>query len=194
MVTHKTKKRPVKQKTKKCPDCGRETVVDDKWSSCQWCHWPLFVKPPPGIEQRKSAPWTPTQRYVVACVVVVIISYWLIVFGYSGWKWLVFQQLIMEQSRTLLLLMFALLGIVLIFFYGFSYLVARTPPEAIVGALVIVGIVLLLSSLKGNLFSEPIRRWIEAQCYIDLFSASVTVLSLAFTFAAILMSIRGTKK
>ena len=194
MVRQRTKKRPTKQKTKKCPNCGQKTVVDDKWSSCQWCHWPLFVKPSPGIEQRESAPWTPTWRWVVTCVVVVIILYWLIMFSYSGWDLAAFQQLILEQWRTLLLLMFALLGIVLIFFYGFSYLVARIRPEAIVIALVIVGILLLLSSLKGNLFSEYIKEWIETQFYVDLFSASVTVLSLAFTFAAILISIRGTKK
>jgi len=114
--------------------------------------------------------------------------------SYSGWDVVVFQQLILEQWLTLLLLMFALLGIVLIFLYGFSYLVARIRPEAIFAALVIVGILLLLSSLKGNLFSEYMKEWIEAQFYVDLFSASVTVLSLAFSFGAILMGIRRTKK
>jgi hypothetical protein len=193
MVRHRTKKRPVKQRTKKCPDCGRETVVVDKWSSCQWCHWPLFVKHPPEIEQRKPALSTLPWRWAVVCVVVVIIIlYWLTVFGSSDWQLPVFQQLIVERWHTLLLQMLVALIIGLIVLYAVRYLSTR--PEVIFVAFVLMGMLLLIASQKGSAASQYISSWINEWLNINLFSAAITVLSLAFTFGAILVSIGRTKK
>ncbi len=183
-----------RHRTKKCPNCGQRTIVDDKWSSCQWCHWPLFVKHPPGIEQGKFAPWTSTWKGAVACVVVVITVCGLALFAHSGWKLPVFQQLILEQWRTLLLWIFIGSIIALIAFYVIIYLATRIRPEFIFVTLVAIGILLLISSQKGNLFSQYISGWINARWDINLFSASITVLSLALTFGAILVSIGRIRK
>lgn len=183
-----------RHKTKNCPNCGQRTIVDDKWSSCQWCHWPLFVKHPPGIEQEKFALWTSTWKGAVACVVVVIIVCGLAFFAQSGWKLLVFQQLILEQWRTLLLWIFIGSIIALIAFYAVMFLATRIRPEFIFVTLVAIGILLLISSQKGNPISEYISEWINVRWNIQLFSASITILSLALTFGAILVNIDRTRK
>jgi hypothetical protein len=194
MVEHKTKKRPARQRTKKCPNCGQKTVVDDKWSSCQWCHWPLFVKHPSGIEQGKSTLWTSTWRGALACVVVVIIVCGLALFAHTGWKLPAFQQLILVQWRAVLFWIFIGSVIALSAFYLIVYLATRIRPEFIFVFLVAIGILLLIASEKGNPYSQYISGLIDKWLNINLFSASITVLSLAFAFAAILISNGRTKK
>ncbi len=181
-----------RHRTKKCSNCGQRTIVDDKWS-CQWCHWPLFAKHPPGIEQERFALRTLRWRWaVVSIVVVVIILYWLTVFGSSDWQLPVFRQLIVERWYVLLLQMFAALIIGLIMLYGVRYLTTR--PEVIFVSFVVLGMLLLIASQKGGAFSQYISSWLSASLDVGLFSAAVTVLSLAFTFGAILVSVRRTKK
>ena len=186
-----------KHRTKKCPNCGQRTVADDKWSSCQWCHWPLFVKHSPVIEQKKSALRPLTQKWaIVSVVLVTTIFYGLAQFQYSGWKLTVFQQLILGQWRSLLLGLFILLIIALASLY-LIYLVARVisnKPELLFGALVAIGILLLIAAQNGNPYSQYMYEWIDERWHIDMLSASITALSLAFAFAAILISTGKIKK
>lgn len=183
-----------RHRKKKCPNCGQRTTVDDKRSECQWCHWPLSAKHAPGIEQREFDLWTSTWKGAVACVVVVIIVVGLAFFAQSGWKLPVFQQLIVEQWRTLLL--WILIGsiIALIAFYAVMFLATRIRPEFIFVTLVAIGILLLISSQKGNPISQYIYEWIDERWHIDMLSASITALALALTFGAILVSVGRTKK
>lgn len=183
-----------RHRKKKCPNCGQETIVDDKWSSCQWCHWPLFVKHPPEIEQEKSVLWTSTWKGAVACIVALIIVYGLALLSDSGWELPVFQQLILEQWRILLLWTFIGSIIALIAFYAIIYLASRIRPVFLFGVLVTIGILLLLSSQKGNIFSQYISGWINARWDMSLFAASIAVFSFAGTFYAILINIERTKK
>ena len=186
-----------RHRRKKCPNCGQRTIVDDKWSSCQWCHWPLSVKHPPEMEERKSALWPLTWRWAVICAVVVtIIVYVLALFHYSGWKLPDLQQLILGQWRLLLLWLFIWLIIVLVA-VGLFYLVVRVTsnrPELLFGALVTIGILLLIAALEGNPISQHIYEWIDESYHIDMLSASITALALALTFGAILISASRTKK
>lgn len=182
-----------RQRTKKCPDCGQKTIVDDKRPECQWCHWPLFAKHPPKIEQERFALRTLSWRWaVVSIVVVVIILYWLTVFGSSDWQLPVFRQLIVERWYVLLLQMFAALITGLIMLYGVRYLTTR--PEIVFAAFVVLGMLLLIASQKQSAFSQYISSWVSAWLDVGLFSAAVTVLSLAFTFGAILVSVRRTRR
>ena len=195
MVSNRTKKRPVRQRTKTCPDCGRKTVMDDKWSSCQWCHYGPLFKHPPVIEQRKSAVWGLTWRWLVVYIVIAIIVCGLFAFGYnSGWKLPVFQQLILEQWHIWLLGIFITFITLIFLHFVIWYLAAKIRPEFIVAALFIIGILLLVLSDKRSLYYEHISGWIDARWDINLFTASITVFSLAFAFAAILISVGGKKK
>lgn len=149
-----------RKRTKECPNCGQKTVAEDKWSSCQWCHWPLSARHSPAIEQRKYALGISTRGWVAVCVVGVIILYWIILFRYSDWNVTALQQLIVEQWRTLLLWMGLVLGIALIVF--FSYLAASTRPEFTFGVLAVLAIVLLISSYKDTLLHSYISKWVAA--------------------------------
>lgn len=186
-----------RKRTKECPNCGQKTVAEDKWSSCQWCHWPLSAKYPPEMGERKFASWPWTWRRAVLCVVaVVIIFYGLALLQSSGWKWPGFQQVILEQWRILLLwlaiwLIVALSSLCLIYLVA---TVTRNRPELLFGALVTVGILLLIAAQKGNPFSQYMYEWIDERWHIDVLSASITALALALTFGAILISVGRTKK
>ena len=84
--------------------------------------------------------------------------------------------------------------IALIAFYAVMFLATRIRPEFIFVTLVAIGILLLISSQKGNPISEYISEWINVRWNIQLFSASITILSLALTFGAILVNIDRTRK
>jgi hypothetical protein len=184
----------VRQRTRMCSNCGRKTVADDKWSSCQWCHRPLSLKHAPGIEQGKSILQTSTWRGALACVVVVIIVCGLGLLAHTGWKLPAFQQLILAQWRSVLFWMLVGSAIALSAFYLIVYLATKIRPEFIFVFLVAMGILLLIASEKGNPYSQYISRWIDEWLDINVFSASITVLSLAFAFAGILISVGRTKK
>ena len=186
-----------RHRTKKCPNCGQKTIVDDKWSSCQWCHWPLYARRPPEIEQRRSIVRSMTRRRAVVSVLVVVsLCYGLALFQSSGWKWSELQQVILEQWPVLLLLLAALLVVALSSLY-LIYLVANiatTRPELLFGVLVALGILLLLASQKGNPISQHMYEWIDERWHINVLSAALTVLSLALAFGAIVIGIGRTRK
>jgi len=80
---------------------------------------------------------------------------------------------------------------------GLFYLVVRVTsnrPELLFGALVAIGILLLIAAQKGNPSSQYIYEWIDERWHINVLSASITALSLALTFGAILVSVRRAKK
>ena len=185
------------EKTKKCPNCGQGTEADDKWASCQWCHWPLSVKHPPDMEERRFTLGPSTWKWgVFSVVVVTTIFYGLVLLQHSGWNLSAFQQLILGEWRSLLLWLLICLGIALFSLY-LIYLVTRVVsrrPELLFGALVAVGILLLLVAQKGNPSSQYLYDWIVGMWHIDMLSASITVLSLALTFGAILITVGRTKK
>jgi hypothetical protein len=88
--------------------------------------------------------------------------------------------------------MFAALIIALILLYAVHYLAAR--PEVIFVTFVVMGILLLIAAQKGNPYSQYMYDWIDGRWHIDMLSASITALSLALTFGAILISVGRTKK
>jgi len=185
-----------KHRIKKCPNCGQKTVVDDKWS-CQWCHWPLSAKRPLEMTQRKSTLWPLTWKWAVVCVVVVvIIFYGLVLFQFSGWRLLVFQQLMLGQWRIWLLWLaiYLIVGLSSLYLIYLVTKVIRTRPELLFGALVTIGILLLIAAQKGNPYSQYVYEWIDGRWHIDMLSASITALSLALAFAAILISTGKIKK
>ncbi len=193
MVRQRTKKRPVRQRTKKCPNCGRETVVVDKWSSCQWCHYGPLFKHPPEIEQREFASWRLTWKLLVVYLVVAIISTALIALHSSGWKLSVFEQLVVGHWHIWLLTIF--IAFIVLIFVNFVvwYLGTKIRPEFIVAALFIIGILLLALTDKQSIYYEDISKWIGARWDMNFFTASLTVFSLAFAFAG-LIRISKTKK
>jgi hypothetical protein len=183
----------VKHRTKKCPNCGQKTIVYDKWSSCQWCHWPLFVKHPPEIEQREFAPWRLTRKLVVVYIVVAIIFCVLTALYYSGWKLPDFVQLILGQGHEWLLVVFITFVLLIFLHFVVWYLGTKIRPEFLVAALFIIGILLLVLTDKRSMYYEDISKWIGARWDINFFTASLTVFSLAFAFAG-LIRIGRTKK
>lgn len=186
MVNDETKEHRVGQKTKKCPNCGRKTVVDDKWSSCQWCHWPLSVKHPPEIEQKEFAPWRVSWKLAVVYIVVAITVCVVYTLFYSGWKLPDFVQSIMGQWREWLLTVFITFALLIFLHFIVWYLGTKIRPEFLVGALFIIGISLLVLTDKRSIYYEGISKWIEARWDMNFFTASLTVFSLSFALAGLI--------
>lgn len=175
-----------RHRKKKCPNCGQRTIVDDKWS-CQWCHWPLLVKHPLEIKQREFALWRLTWKWVGIYILVAIVLCVLTALYYSDWKLPDFEQLILGQWHEWLLFIFLAFVTLIFLHFVIHYLAARIRPEFLVAALFIIGIFLLVASDKKSLYYEHIIGWIDARWNIDLFTASLTVFSLAFAFASIIV-------
>ena len=161
-----------KQKTKRCPNCGRETMVDDKWS-CKWCHYPL----------EESAPWRLTWKWVVGCLVAIIILYAVVLLDYSNWEVSGFLESIPGQWHILLLAILIPLG----FLYFFVYLAPKIPPAVVFATLIIAGMLLLFSSDRQSILHKYISSWLDGMYDLNLFTAAITVLSLAFAFGGILI-------
>jgi len=149
------------------------------------------------MAEGESTLWPLTWKWaVVSVVVVVIIFYWLVLFQSSGWRLQVFQQLIVGQWRILLLWLAVYLTVGLSSLY-LIYLVTRitrTRPELLFGVLVAIGILLLIAAQKGNSYSQFMYDWIDERWHIGMLSVSITALSLALAFGAIVISVRRTRR
>jgi len=108
----------------------------------------------------------------------------------------VFQQLMLGQWRIWLLWLaiYLIVGLSSLYLIYLVTKVIRTRPELLFGALVTIGILLLIAAQKGNPYSQYVYEWIDGRWHIDMLSASITALSLALAFAAILISTGKIKK
>jgi ribosomal protein S27AE len=177
--------RHLRDRTKKCPNCGRETVIENEWSSCQWCHyWPLF-KHLPEIEGER-APWRLSRKLIGAYVVIAVVLVVLSVFYVSSWKPSDFVQLALGQWPEWLLAVLMAFALLILFHFAVWYLGTKIRPEFLVGALFIVGILLLVLTDKQSLYYEGITSWIGRRWDLNFFTASLTVFSLAFAFAGLI--------
>ena len=182
----------VRHRKRKCPNCGQDTIVDDKWS-CQWCHWPLFVKNPLEIKQREFAPWRLSWKLVVFYIVSTIILCALAALYYSGWKLPDFVNSILWQWQEWLLAVLITFTVFILFHFVVWYLGTKIRPEFLVAALFIIGILLLVLTDKQSIYYEDISKWIGVRWDMNFFTASLTVFALGFALAG-LIRIGRTKK
>lgn len=169
-----------KAMTRKCPNCGQRTIVDDTWS-CQWCHWPLMAKPARVKGHGETTKWFVPPRWIIIYTAVVLVFYVLLLFGLNDWELSALLKILGEQWYILLLVLFLLFSCLFLF----HLLVTRIQPIFILAALFLLAFFLLYASNKGSLFQQNISEWINESWDINLFSASVTVLALAFAFGVI---------
>jgi hypothetical protein len=182
-----------KHKKKKCPNCGRVTAVDDKQPECQWCHWPVFVKHPLEIEQRGFAPWRLSRKTVVIYILSTIILCALAALYYSGWELTDFVNLIMSQWHESLLTVLITFGVFILFHFVVWYVGTKIRPEFLVAALFIIGISLLVLTDKQSIYYEDISKWIGVRWDMNFFTAALTVFSLGFAIAGLILIDRKKK-
>ena len=105
----------MKVKTKKCPNCGQKTVINDI-AVCQWCGWPLSA--------RTSS--SPTRLQSIFSRFLIVLAVFIMVFGlvvYKGiWKYIYSIPLNrMHDSLPWLICTFAVALVVL----ALSYVIGR---------------------------------------------------------------------
>ncbi|MFO7773520.1 MAG: hypothetical protein R6V59_06260 [Dehalococcoidia bacterium] len=193
MATDGAKERPIRHKTRKCPNCGRVTVAADKWSSCQWCHYEPLFRRPPEIEEREFAPWRVSWKLAILYVLVAITVCVVYTLYYSGWKLPDFVQSIAGHWNEWLLIVFITFVVLILLHFVVWYLATKIRPEFLVGALFTVGILLLVLTDKQSVYYEDVCKWIGARWDMNFFVASITVFSLGFAFAGLILIRRRDK-
>lgn len=175
-----------KATTRKCPNCGQRTIVDDTLS-CQWCHWPLMAKTLKSIRPTKGTKWFVPPRWIIIYTAVVLVFYMLLLFGLNNWELSALLKILGEQWYILFLVLFLIFSCLFLF----HLLVTRIQPIFILAALFLLAFFLLYASNKESLFQQSISEWIDKSWDISLFSASITVLSLTLAFGIIVFGGRG---
>lgn len=128
---------------------------------------------------RAAAIWSAI--YTTVGIVVSV----LIAVGLSGWDGTVFLQIF----ARLWYVFCVVLGVAV----GLSVLAAWKPQAFPFAGLLIVGFLLLFASAKGTLINQYLGGWIYENWDMNLFSASITILSLAFAVGAIAMMRRSNR-
>ncbi|MCJ7425948.1 MAG: hypothetical protein MUO17_02235 [Dehalococcoidales bacterium] len=142
-----------------------------------------MAKPLRGISQEKNAKRSVLPLWVLIDAAILAVLYVLLLFALKDWELSAFLQMLREQWYILLLLLFLAISIPFLF----NLLVTWISPKFIFVVLILLGFLLLYASSNGSLFQQNIAEWIKERWNISLFSASITVLSLAFTFGVIVV-------